>query len=150
MAGFFSLFFGKNTNNANNVSNANKVALQEKQKLQKILEDILRASVARKLGYGVTFTTNEAEDAFFRELIKQTMEAKLSPYNFDFEPMGSKAFNVLYDRYYIGKIKLNNEYTYMQILKGLHTIKNIEDLKPEEYLAYIPAWVKYIKYCLRN
>lgn len=135
MAGFFSLFFGKNTNNANNannVSNANKAALQEKEKLQKILEEILRASVARKLGYNVTFTTNEAEDAFFRELIKQTMEAKLSPYDFDFEPMGNKSFSVYYKRYAIGRIKLNNNSTAMQILKGLYGVKNVEDLKLEE------------------
>lgn len=98
----------------------------------------------------MTFTTNEDEDAFFRELIKQTLEAKLNPYKFDFEPMGNKSFSVYYDRYAIGRIKLNNKSTSMQILKGLYGVKNIEDLQPEEYFAYIPAWVKYIKYCLRN
>ena len=139
--GIFSFIFG---------NNVDKVKVQEKQKIQKILKDILDTSVKKKLGNNIEFKINEAENNFFSELIKQTIETKLSPYKFYFEPMGSKAFNVWYDSYYIGKIKLNNKSTYMQVLKGLHVIKNIEDLEPEEYLSYIPAWIRYIKYCLRN
>lgn len=41
MAGFFSFLFGNSANNA---------VLEEKQKLQKILEGILRTSVAKNLG----------------------------------------------------------------------------------------------------
>ncbi len=118
--------------------------------LQDIVIYILTRSVRKKLGLNVTFETTEKEDAFFRELVEQTAEAKLNPFAFYFEPMSNKSFSVMYGSYPIGKIKLKGQKTYMQILSGLYTIKELHDLSLDDYISYIPKWIKHIKYCLKD
>ena len=44
------------------------------EELQKIVIQILTRSITRKMGIGVVFETSDDEDAFFRELVRQTME----------------------------------------------------------------------------
>ena len=117
--------------------------------LQKIVVQILTKSITRKMGIGVTFETTDEEDAFFRELVKQTIEAKLNPDLFYFEPMSDKSFSVQYQNYPIGKIKLTGRKTHMQILKGLYEIKSFDNLPLQEYILHIPEWIKHIQFCLK-
>lgn len=119
-------------------------------RLQDIVVKILTKSVSRKLGIGATFETTDEEDAFFRELVKQTEEARLNPGLFYFEPMSNKSFSVSYGSYPIGKIKLKGRTSHMQILKGLYDVKKVNDLPLEGYISHIPEWIKHIKYCLRD
>lgn len=118
--------------------------------LQDIVVRILTRSITRKMGLGVTFETTDEEDAFFRELVKQTTEANLNAPMFYFEPMSNKSFSVQYGSYPIGRIKLKGNKTHMQILKGLMGVKEEYDLTLEEYISHIPEWIKRIKYCLKN
>ena len=118
--------------------------------LQDMVVRILTRSITKKLGLNVTFETTDEEDCFFRELIRQAIDAKLNPMMFYFEPMSNKSFSVYYTSYPIGKIKLKGRKTYMQILKGLYNIEEKFDLSLDDYISHIPKWIKYIKYCLRN
>ena len=143
------------------------------QQLQNIVAQILVKSVTRKLGLCVrrqtrrlpqfpreggrtppnqgkqaAFETTNEEDAFFKELVKQTMEAELNPLLFYYEPMSNKSFSIQYNRYPIGKIKLKGRTTYMQILEGLTDVEEICNSSLEEYISHIPKWIKHIKFCL--
>lgn len=118
--------------------------------LQDIVVRILTRSITRKMGLNVTFETTDEEDAFFRELVKQTTEAKLNPLMFYFEPMSDKSFYVQYGSYPIGRIKLKGNKTHMQILKELYGVKEEYDLTLEEYISQIPKWIKHIRYCLQD
>ena len=122
----------------------------QKHKLQKTVTSILTGSISRKLGTGAKIEITDKENAFFKELVKQTEEAKLNPYSFYFEPMSDKSFSVRYGSYPIGKIKLNEKGSYIQVLKGLNGVKSFENLSLEEYLSYIPDWIRYIKFCLKD
>lgn len=134
----------------NNILFQKASAKSETQVLQDILISILSKSVARKMGSGVNFETSDDEDVFFREVIKETVNAKLNPDLLYFEPMSNKSFSVQYSHYPIGKIKLNGKKTYMQVLSGLNGIKELSDLPVEGYISYIPQWIKQIKYCIKN
>lgn len=118
--------------------------------LQDIVVHILEKSITRKMGLNVIFETTNEEDAFFKELVKQSYEVKLNPLMFYFEPMSNKSFSVWYNSYPIGKIKLRGNKTYIQIFKGLSGVKEENYLSLEEYISHIPEWIKHIKYCLRN
>lgn len=122
----------------------------ETQRLQDIMISILSKSVGKKLGPDIVFETSDEEDAFFREVIKETMIAKLNPNLLYLEPMSDKSFSVQYNLYPIGKIKLSGKETYMQVLSGMYGVKELSDLSLEEYISYIPKWVKYMKYCIKN
>lgn len=124
--------------------------MKQDKKLQKIVIQILTESITEKMGFGVTFETSDEEDAFFRELVKCAICAKLNPNCFYFEPMSNRSFSVSYSGYPIGRIKLKGRKTYMQVLKGLSGVKEYHDLRLEEYVSYIPDWIKHIKYCLRD
>lgn len=117
--------------------------------LQKILLEVLRKSVVEKLGYGVTFNTSDIEDTFFKAVIKHMIAVKLNPYMLRFNPMSSGEFSIYYENYPVGKIKLKGRKTYMQVLKGAYDIKVFRNLTLEEYIACIPAWIRYIKSCIR-
>jgi hypothetical protein len=39
---------------------------------------------------------------------------------------------------------------YMQYLKGLSTIKELNNTSLNECIDHIPDWIRYIKYCMRN
>lgn len=123
---------------------------QEEQELQQWVELILTRSIRRKMGFGKAYETTADEDIFFREVVKLTLESKLNPNAFYFEPMSNRSFSVSYSGYPIGRIKLKGRRTYMQVLKGLFGVKEYHDLRLEEYVSYIPDWIKHIKYCLRN
>lgn len=117
--------------------------------LQKIVIQILTKSITKKLGLGVTFETTDEEDAFFRELVRQTIEVKLNPNLFYFEPMSDKSFSVEYQSYPIGRIKLRGRKTHMQILKGIYGVKSFDNLPLQEYILHIPEWIKHIQFCLK-
>lgn len=138
----FNTLFGNKQSTTNNIKT-------EQQPANEIYLNVLRDSVARKLGDNISFETTETEDAFFLEVIKMAMAEKLNPHYFDFEPLSNKGFSVYYRGYYIGKIKLRGRSTYMQLLKGLYTNKTIENLSLEEYITNIPIWIKHIKYCIK-
>lgn len=123
---------------------------QKEQELQQWAELILARSVRRKMGFGKSYETTNEENTFFREVVKLALESKLNPNAFYFEPMSNKSFSVHYGNYPIGRIKLNGRKTHMQVLKGLSGVKEYHDLMLEEYVLYIPDWIKHIKYCLRN
>ena len=123
--------------------------MEYNEELQKMVIQILTKSVTRKSGLGVTFVTSDDEDAFFRELVRQAIEAKLNPCSFYFEPLSDKSFSVSYSNYPIGRIKLNGRKTHMQVLKGLHGVDEFCNLTLAEYLQHIPDWIRRIKYCLK-
>lgn len=120
------------------------------EKLKKIVVYILTRSITRKLGMGVTFETSDEEDAFFRELVRQAIEAKLNPYCFYFQPMSNKEFSVYYESYPIGRIKLNGRKTHMQVSVGLMESMRLDDMPLEEYILQVPKWIDHIKFCLDN
>lgn len=127
-----------------------KVEAGNSDDLQNMVVRILTRSVARKKGLGVTFETSDEEDAFFRELVRQAIEAELNPNLFYFEPMSNKAFSVYYQDCYVGKIKLNGRKRYMQVLGVRGAINSYSISDPSDYLEYLPKWIKYMKHCLRN
>ena len=145
-----SLFKRKGSPVSNDANFQKRLVRSETQRLQDTLISILTKNVTRKLGSGVNFETSDDEDTFFREVIKETVNAKLNPDLLCFEPMSNKSFSVQYSHYPIGKIKLNGRKTYMQVLTGLNGIKELSDLPLEGYISYIPQWVKQMKYCIKN
>lgn len=118
--------------------------------LQAKVIEILTRSISRKRGGGITFNTSDEEDLFFRNLVKATIDAKLNPDNFYFEPMSNKSFSIHYLSYPVGKIKLQGKKTWMQILKGLYGVKVVEEPSVGDYINHISEWISYIKYCLRG
>lgn len=117
--------------------------------LQKIVTQILTRSITRKMGLNVTFETTNEENSFFRELVKQTIEAKLNPQLYYFEPMSNKSFSVYYQSYYIGKIKLRGREQHIQILGVRGAIHVFSISSERDYQEYLSKWIKYIKYCLK-
>lgn len=149
--GIFNFFKKRSKTSANNNVISQKAFMNsETQKLQDMLISILAKSVAKKLGPGVSFETSNDEDAFFREVIKETVDAKLNPRLLYFEPMSNKSFSVQYGSYAIGKIKLSGRKTYMQVLSGLYGVDDLSDLSLEDYISHIPKWIKQMKYCIKN
>lgn len=122
----------------------------QNQQLEKTTASILTRSFSRKKGTNASWETTDDENAFFRELIRQTEEAKLDPNSFYFEPMSDEGFSVRYASYPIGKIKLRGKTSYMQVLKGLSGVKDFDNLPLEACISHIPEWIRRIKYCLRN
>lgn len=93
---------------------------------------------------------NLKEEIFISELIHQMNENKIFHLEgLNIKRMGDKTLSV--DTYsgYIGKIKLQSNH-YMQILKGMHGIRELQNPTLEECLNEIPAWIRRIKYCRRN
>jgi len=119
------------------------------EELQKIVIQILTRSVTRKMGLGVTFETTDDEDAFFRELVRQTIESKLNPNLFYFEPMSNKSFSIYYRSYYVGKVKLRGKNQFIQVLGVRGAINSFTISSADDYQEYLPKWVKYLKYCLK-
>lgn len=119
------------------------------EELQKIVVQILTRSVTRKMGLGVTFETTDNEDDFFRELVRQTVEAKLNPNLFYFEPMSNKSFSVYYQSYYIGKVKLRGKNQFIQVLGVRGAINSFSISAANDYQEVLLKWVKYIKHCIK-
>ncbi len=119
------------------------------EELQKIVIQILTRSITRKMGIGVVFETSDDEDAFFRELVRQTMEEKLNPYLFYFEPLSNKSFSIYYQSYYIGKVKLRGKNQFIQVLGVRGAINSFSISSSYDCQEYIAKWIKYIKHCLK-
>ncbi|SDF62076.1 hypothetical protein [Sporomusa acidovorans] len=117
--------------------------------IQTIYDEILRRSFLRK-GIENNFVTNDDENVFFKTLIMKLKESNLNPYNLYFELMSNKAFNVSYNGYPIGKIKLRGKKTYMQLLKGFYDNKGIKNKNVEEYIINISSWIKHINFCRKD
>lgn len=119
------------------------------EQLQNIVIQILTRSVTRKMGCGVTFETSDEEDAFFRDLVKHTLDAKLNPNCFYFEPMSNKSFSVYYQGYYVGKVKLRGRNQFIQVLGVRGAINSFSISSEDDYQEYLLKWVKYIKHCIK-
>lgn len=124
--------------------------MANKEELQKIVILILAKSIRRKMGEGAVFETSDDEDAFFRELVRQTIEENLNPSLFYFEPISNKSFSVWYQSYYVGKIKLRGKNQFIQVLGVRGAINSFSISSSEDSLGYIFKWIKYIKYCLKS
>ena len=64
--------------------------------------------------------------------------------------LANKAINVDCKSCHIGKIKLQENETFMQVFRGISQVKVFSDKPLEFYLEQIPAWIRYIKYCRRS
>lgn len=126
-----------------------KIKKKELKEIEDLLSHIITRGVSTKIGADQVFETTDEEDIFFKHLIQKTIEAKLDPLQLAFEPMSNKSFSVSYQRYPVGKIKLRGRITYMQILKGLFGIKDLENQPLEEYISNIPKWISHMKFCLK-
>lgn len=62
--------------------------------------------------------------------------------------MSSKAIDVSYNMYPIGKIKLLGKKTWMQVFRNLYDVELIEG-NLEVYINSIDLWIKYIKKYLK-
>ena len=84
---------------------------------------------------------NEQEQMFFDELMKA-----LTDFSGVIRPqrMSNNALSVYYNSYPVGKIKLTGRKHWMQILKGLQTVKVIEG-ELDDFIQHIPEWIKYIR-----
>ena len=85
---------------------------------------------------GKKFTINEQEEQFFNA-------------NILLERMSNGCISVSYATYPVGKIKLQGRKHWMQILKGLYTIKTI-DGEVEDFIKHISDWEKYIRLHCKN
>lgn len=121
----------------------------EDELIEELTTAILKRSFLDKFG-NTTFEVLESENIFFKELVKQVVAEKLQPRYLHFNLMSIKDYYVYYATYPIGRIKLRGRKTHMQVLKGTFGIKHYENLTLEEYMSYIPDWIRRIKYCLRN
>lgn len=148
--GFFSNLFNFNKKNDVGASSQENTIEKQIDLILNLTMSILERSIAYKLGNETDFKILEDEKIFFTEVVKQVIDANLDPKYLHFYPMSIKDFSVYYADYPIGRIKLRGRKTNMLVLKGLHTIKNYENLTLEDYISYIPDWIKYIKYCLKN
>lgn len=148
--GFFSNLF--NFNKKNDVSTSSQENTIEKQvdSILNLTMSILERSIVYKLGSETDFKILEDEKIFFTEVVKQVIDANLGPKYLHFYPMSVKDFYVYYSDYPIGRIKLRGRKTHILILKGLYSIKQYENLSLEEYINFIPYWIKHIKYCLKD
>ncbi len=118
------------------------------QNLQNILVNILTKSICSKIGGDAVFETSSNEDKFFRELIKNTLEASLNPNYFYFESMPGRSFSIYYQNFPTGSLKLYGRKTYMQILDGFYGVNALRDLPLNEYILHVPQWIKHIEHCL--
>lgn len=143
--GLFDIF--KRTTTKPNVEI--KPQKSEDELIQELTTAILKRSFLDKFG-NTTFEVLESENIFFKELVKQVVAEKLQPRYLHFNLMSIKDYYVYYGTYPIGRIKLRGRKTHMQVLKGTFGIKHYENLTLEEYMSYIPDWIRRIKYCLRN
>lgn len=89
-----------------------------------------------------TFAINELEEQFFEKLssnLTETENSKILLFR-----MSDGTLSVEYNRYPIGKVKLQGRKHWIQVLKGSYTSKVIEG-KLEQLIPYIEQWVKYLR-----
>ncbi len=92
---------------------------------------------------------NEMEKEFLLTLILSMINNNLADEEVTLRRMGDKTFNVDTTTCYVGKIRLQNDGCYIQVLRGLYNIKNMHGITFHQCLEQIPTWIRYIKYCRR-
>ena len=88
------------------------------------------------------YIINEKEEIFFN-----TMYEHFSPdinQRISLTRMSTGSISVYYSSYPIGKIKLQGRKYWMQILKGLHTVKEVEGTV-DDFISHISDWERYIR-----
>lgn len=96
---------------------------------------------------GKKFIVNEQEEQFFNALYEYISPDKNA--NILLERMSNGCISVFYATYPVGKVKLQGRKHWMQILKGLYTIKTI-DGEVEDFIKHISDWEKYIRLHCKN
>lgn len=94
------------------------------------------------------YKLNRLEQMFLDEFLTQLLINKI-PLFINTKRMGDGTINVEYKGCQIGRVNLQYEKGYMQILKGLYGIKEI-DGNVETFIKQIPAWIRYIKYVRKD
>ncbi|NLY47179.1 MAG: hypothetical protein GX053_14505 [Tissierella sp.] len=109
--------------------------------------DIRFESIKANVSNGVNkpIEMSEDEEMFIKELILR-IDATHDNYNLSFERLSDKTFNVWYNSYYLGKIKLQGKDTYMQILYGTHGANAVRECNLNEYIKHIDSWIERIKF----
>lgn len=127
-----------------------KFTSKEEEKIQNALNKIIKKSFTNTPNVDEKSKISEDEAYFFKRLLKAAVLAKLNLQLFIFEPKYDRTFNVKYNYYYIGKIKIEGKQTYMQITSEDDGVDCLDNLSLNEYILRIPRWINQIKYCLRN
>lgn len=83
------------------------------------------------------------EEIFIKYLLLKLNQNNLK--SVSLKRMSTKALDVSYNGYPIGKIKLQGKKTWMQILTSLYDQKKIDNTLLEEYINSIDLWITYIK-----
>lgn len=84
------------------------------------------------------------EEMFLKYLLYKLHQSNQKPY-IQLKRMSTKAIDVSYNGYPIGKIKLQGKKTWMQILTGLYDQERLDNSSLEEYVDAIELWIVYIK-----
>lgn len=91
---------------------------------------------------GKDYSVNEKEEQFFAALnnaLPQTINEHIH-----LQRLSNGTLAVYFGSFPVGKIKLQGRKYWMQILKGMYTVKVI-DGDVEDFISHIPDWERYIR-----
>lgn len=109
-----------------------------------IISDFYYERVTRELLGSKYCEISDSEEVFIKYLLLKLHQNNQKGF-IQLTRMSSKAIDVSYNRYPIGKIKLQGNKTWMQILISLNEQDNLENESIESYVDAIDLWVAYIK-----
>lgn len=87
------------------------------------------------------YEVNELEESFFNSLSSALKDYDRIP---RLTRMSNGTISVYYGGCPVGKIKLQGRNHWMQILKGLSTVRVVEG-ELDDFIGHIPEWVNYIR-----
>lgn len=99
--------------------------------------DIPSLCSAPKKVYEVT-----AEETMFLDALMSKSEHLTGRYSF--ERLANGTLNVMYNRYFVGKVKLQGRRTFFMYNKNIYDSVTIEDATLNDYINSIDLWIKYI------
>lgn len=100
-----------------------------------------------KLGNHNIFDDNNLspeERQFFQAFVKVAVSRGYDPRLFRLNRLGDKTINVRFIDYQIGRIKLYDRKTSMQIIHNLEDAQWVEDNSLDYYIEQLPSWFDYL------
>lgn len=98
--------------------------------------------ISKTSSTGKDYSINEKEELFFSALYKALTPTTNEKIHLNRMSNGTLA--VYFGSFPVGKIKLQGRKYWMQILKGLYTVKIIEG-DVDDFIEHISDWERYIR-----
>ena len=89
-----------------------------------------------------------ADETMFLDTLMNKSEHLTGRYSF--ERLANGTLNVMYNRYFVGKVKLQGRRTFIMYMKNIYDSVTIEDATLNDYINSIDLWIKYINRYLKR